>query len=92
MKKIYDWVVNIPKDKLLHILVIVVITMVSTLIFKWCGCGKLSPFYGFGVGFVFGIGKEIYDEAKGRESEAMDWAADFVTLIFVTAYSWLMMI
>lgn len=92
MKKIWDFIVNIAKDKLLHIVVLGVITATAILVFKFCGCGKLSCAYGWGVGFVFGIGKELYDEIKKKSSEAEDWLADVVSVTVVTLYSLFLML
>lgn len=65
-------------DKLLHMLVTSFIVMISTLIFKLCGCGVESVAFGWGVAFVIGIGKEIYDEATNKSSEEKDWVADLI--------------
>ena len=92
MKKIWNWLVNTPKDKLLHVLTASVITTIAILIFRYLGieCTKASA-YGWGVGFLFSIGKEIYDEIKTKSSESSDWAADAIGITYTALYSYLIM-
>lgn len=92
MKKIWDFVVNIPQDKLLHIVVLGIITSLAILSFKLCGCGTSSCAFGWLVGFALGVGKEIYDEAKKKSSEAIDWLADVSATTFVALYSLFLML
>ena len=65
-------------DKLLHILATTFIVLISTVIFKLLGCGIESVAYGWGIAFVAGMGKEIYDESKNKSSEEKDWIADLI--------------
>lgn len=92
MKKIWNFIINIPQDKLLHIVILGFITALTILAFKICGYGKPSCAFGWLVGFVFGIGKEIYDELKTRSSEAGDWLADVIVITFVVLYSLFLML
>lgn len=92
MKRIYDWFVNLAKDKLLHIILIAAITAVAIMVFKLYGCGRNSCAYGWAVGAVCGIVKEIIDELKKKNSEASDWAADLVSASVVSLYSLVVMI
>ena len=91
MKKIYDFIVSIPKDKLLHMLVEMLITMVTILVFKICGLGMDACAYGWAVGFAFGISKELYDEKKKGISESTDWLYDIVACTVVALYSLILM-
>jgi hypothetical protein len=68
MKKLYSWFINLPKDKLLHIVAISIVTMLSISLFKLAGCGLLSIAYGWAVVFAVSISKEIYDEVKKKHS------------------------
>lgn len=92
MKKLYNWFINLPKDKLLHIVAISIVTMLSISLFKLAGCELLSVAYGWAVAFAVGIGKEIYDEVKKKSSESSDWLADIVTATVVSLYSLVVMI
>ena len=92
MKKLYNWFINLPKDKLLHIVAISIVTMLSISLFKLAGCGLLSVAYGWAVAFVVGMGKEIYDEVKKKQSESSDWATDLISSIVVSLYSLVVMI
>ena len=92
INSIWDFVVNIPQDKLLHVVVLGTITRLAILLFKVCGYELMSVAYGWMVGFFIGVGKEIYDEAKKTGSEASDWAYDFVTITFVSLYSLFLML
>lgn len=93
MKKIWNWIVNIPQDKLLHIMLISVTVAVTILLLKAFGFSNIaSCCYGWGVGFALGIGKEIYDEIKKGSSEAADWAADIIANTAVCIYSYILLI
>lgn len=92
MKKIYNWFINLAKDKLLHIQLEEIITAVATIVFLILGCNKESCAYGWGVGVLFGIGKELFDEKKKGTSEAADWAADLVGATVVSLYSLIIML
>lgn len=92
INKIWDFIVSIPKDKLLHIVVLGSITAAAILVFKSMGFEKMSCAYGWLVGFAVGVGKEIYDEVKTKSSEADDWLADFLSISCVTIYSLLLML
>lgn len=65
-------------DKLLHMLAATFVVLISTVIFKLCGCGVESVAFGWGAAFVVGIGKEIYDEITNKSSEEKDWIADLI--------------
>lgn len=92
MKKIWNFIVRIAKDKLLHIQLEEMITAVAIIVFLIFGCGKESCAYGWGVGVLFGIGKELVDEKRKGTSEAADWAADLFGCTVVALYSWFIML
>ena len=92
MKKFYNWIINIPKDKLLHVDIEMLITLVSIVIFKLFGCGLESCAYGWLVGFLFGIGKEIYDEIKYKSSTSSDWFADVISCTFISICALLLLL
>lgn len=90
--KIWNFVVSIPQDKLLHFAVSAVITAIAILLFKLCGFGKESCAYGWLVGFAFGMGREIYDEITKKDSESGDWLYDAVAFTGVALYSLFLML
>lgn len=93
MKKIWNWFVGFPKDKLQHQKAIAIIASVSILILRCVGVEELtSCAYGWGIAFVFGIGKEIIDEVRKKSSEASDWAADVIADTLVVLYSYIIMV
>ena len=77
MRKIYDWIENLPKDKVLHFLVTFVISFVSCFIIckhtnsLWSGIAG-SWF----LAFAIGVGKEILDEQYHHNADEADWFAD----------------
>ena len=91
MKKIWDFVVHVAKDKLLHIVMVAVVTSVAILVCKLLGCGKEACAYGWLAGFVVGFAKELYDENKSGTSESGDWLADLIGATSVAVYSLLIM-
>lgn len=92
MKRIWNWIIHIPYDKLLHDGVMIRVTALAILILKLFGLSNIeSVCYGWGVGFIVGIGKEIYDEIKKKSSEASDWTVDIIATTEVSLFSYIIM-
>jgi hypothetical protein len=92
MKKIYDWVVKIPQDKLLHFIGSGLVTAAVIVGCKLFGCGLESVAYGWATGMVTGFGKEVYDMIKDGSSESNDWWADMAGATSSALYGLLMMV
>ena len=92
MNKIWNWIVSIPKDKLLHDSITTKIVAIAVLLFKFMGCENVDACaYGWGIGFAAGIIKEIYDELKKKSSDSLDWAADAISFTLMSIYSYLLL-
>jgi VanZ family protein len=88
LTKIYNWIINIPKDKVMHFTLSFLISLVCCSIATkytnniWYGIG-----FSWIVTFIIGMGKEICDELRYHGSEAYDWLADVIGFLVATIYS-----
>lgn len=76
--KILNWFSNLQKDKILHDDMCMNISLIAACICKLFiskECYTIVAIAWF-VGFIFAIGKEIYDEWKYKGADEADWAAD----------------
>jgi uncharacterized membrane protein YjdF len=80
MKKIIEFITSIEKDKWMHFTICLVATLLMAIIFKMCHLDKASIIcIPWGVCFLVGLGKELYDEfSKKGDSDAWDFAADMI--------------
>ena len=80
MKKIWNWLTNLPKDKILHDDMSCTISLIAACICKLFISKEWYTIVAFAwfIGFIFAIGKEIYDEWKYKGADESDWAADIV--------------
>lgn len=92
MKKIWDFIVHMAKDKLLHVVAVMAVTALVILVCKLLGCGKEACAYGWAAGFIIGFAKELWDEQRSGKSESGDWMADLVGATSVAVYSLLIMV
>ena len=80
INKIINWLANLPKDKILHDDVSCTISLIAACICKlfiskeWYIIVACAWF----IGFIFAIGKEIYDEWKYKGADESDWLADII--------------
>lgn len=80
INKILNQVTNLPKDKILHDDMSCTISLIAACICKlfiskeWYIIVTCAWF----IGFIFAIGKEIYDEWKYKGADESDWVADIV--------------
>lgn len=89
MKKIFDWFFKWDKDKILHVLLSLVISMAAAVVAKWLGCDKFDILWvAWSVGFLSGFAKEVYDEKFSDGSDSGDWCADLIgtTIGTITAF------
>lgn len=87
LKSIYNWIVNVEKDKLLHFIVMFIITLTVYTICSKITHSKVSSIgVSWFVSFVIGIAKEAYDEHKHHNAEEGDWIADMVGCVSALTY------
>jgi VanZ family protein len=87
LKSIYNWIVNVEKDKLLHytislILALTIYSIASKITHSKASAIGISWF----VSFIIGIAKEAYDEYKHHNAEEGDWIADVLGIVTALAY------
>ena len=79
MKKIWEWLISWPKDKVLHFALSMIVALVAAVVAHVCGAEKYTVLaVGWFAGFFAGFGKEIYDEVHSGSSDSTDWAADLL--------------
>lgn len=88
IKDLYNKITSIAQDKLLHINVCGLVTMVAILLCLLLDIDEyLSCVIGWVVGFVVGIGKEVFDEKKGSFFDEKDLIADLIGSNTITLYT-----
>ena len=79
MKKILDWFNKWEKDKVLHVLLSLVISLLAAVVVKAIGGDKFEVLgAAWFAGFAAGFGKEMYDKHSYGVADSADWAADIV--------------
>lgn len=87
MKQLYNKLTNVEKDKLLHFIVMFIITLITYSIASKITHSKVSAIgISWFVPFAIGIAKEAYDEHKHHDAEEGDWIADMVGCVSALAY------
>ena len=87
MKRLYNKLVNVEKDKLLHFIVMFIITLIIYGVVAKITHSKVSAIgISWFVSFIIGIAKEAYDEHKHHDAEEGDWIADMVGCVSALAY------
>ena len=87
MKQLYNKLVNVEKDKLLHFIVMFIITLIIYGVAAKITHSKVSAIgISWFVSFAIGIAKEAYDEHKRHDAEEGDWIADMVGCVSALAY------
>ena len=81
MKHLYNKLTNVEKDKLLHFIVMFIITLIIYGVAAKITHSKVS---------AIGIVKEAYDEHKHHDAEEGDWIADMVGCVSALAYCLIM--
>ena len=88
LKELWEKITSVTQDKLLHINVCGLITMAAIVCCLCIGVNScLACIIGWIVGFIFGIGKEVFDEKKGSFFDETDLFADLIGNTTVTLYS-----
>ena len=77
MKKILGWLTHWDKDKILHFLCTLLVSLIAACVAKLFGqdtwtCLGVAWF----AGFIAGFAKEIYDGIKNGSDDEQDWMAD----------------
>lgn len=81
MKKIMEWLTDIGKDKWIHFTVCLIVSLLAGIVTKSLYpnlCPAEIACVSWVVGYMVGLGKEIYDEIKTKSSGPYDWAADLI--------------
>lgn len=87
MKQLYNKLINVEKDKLLHFIVMFIITLIIYGVAAKTTHSKVSAIgISWFVSFIIGIAKEAYDEHKHHDAEEGDWIADMVGCVSALAY------
>lgn len=87
MKRLYNKLVNVEKDKLLHFIVMFIITLIIYGVAAKITHSKVSAIgISWFVSFTIGIAKEAYDEHKHHDAEEGDWIADMIGCVSALAY------
>ena len=93
IKDLYKKITSIAQDKLLHINVCGLVTMVAILLCLLLDIDEyLSCVIGWVVGFVVGIGKEVFDEKKGSFFDETDLIADLIGNTTITLYTLILLL
>lgn len=67
------------EDKQRHIMACFIIACVSAAVYYSFGSEAIDACgLGWMTAFIFGAGKEIYDEIKEKRAEVRDWVADII--------------
>jgi VanZ family protein len=91
LKSIYNWIVNVEKDKLLHFIVMFILTLAVYGVAAKITHSKVSAIgISWFVSFIIGIAKEAYDEHKHHNAEEGDWIADVLGIVTALAYCLIM--
>lgn len=81
MKTIMEWLTGIGKDKWIHFTVCLIVSLLAGIVTKSLYpnlCPAEIACVSWVVGYMVGLGKEIYDEIKTKSSDPYDWAADLI--------------
>lgn len=79
LKSFYKWLVNVEKDKLLHFIVIFIITLIIYGIVVRITNSKISAIgISWFASLLIGVSKEVYDEYKYHNAEEGDLVADAI--------------
>lgn len=81
MKKIIEWLTDVGKDKWIHFTVCLIVSLLAGIVTKSLYpnlCPAEIACVSWVVGYMVGLGKEIYDEIKTKSSDPYDWAADLI--------------
>jgi VanZ family protein len=91
MKQLYNKLINVEKDKLLHFIVMFIITLIIYGVVENITHSKISAIgISWFVSFAIGIAKEAYSEYKHHDAEEGDWIADVLGIVTALAYCLIM--
>lgn len=93
MKKILDWFKKWEKDKVLHVLLSLVVSLLAAIVVKAFGGDKFDVLgAAWFAGFVAGFGKEMYDQHVYKGADSADWAADIIGTTAGTIIAFLLVV
>lgn len=75
MKRIFDWIGQVKKDKILHFVCGMIISQIMFTIFQTAFVAWLSVLLSLACTSVIGALKEVYDKHYGGCSETKDFIA-----------------
>lgn len=86
LKSIYNWIVNVEKDKLLHYTISLILALTIYTIWH-CFDSKIDSIcWTYCISFVITLSKEIYDEYVSGTSDDKDWSADMLGILTALIY------
>ena len=86
LKSIYNWIVNVEKDKLLHYTVSLILALTIYTIWN-CFDSKIDAIcWTYAISFVITLSKEIYDEYVSGTADDKDWSADMLGIVTALIY------
>ena len=93
IKYIWNKITSTAQDKLLHINVCGLVTMIAILSCLYVGIDRyFSCFVGWEFGLVVGISKEVFDENKGGFFDKTDLVADLIGNTTITLYTLILLL
>lgn len=76
MKTLFDLIVSIPKDKLLHIIAGMIVALIAIrLSVLLIGSWWIIRLIGLSASILAGLGREIQNKVQGSKFDIMDWLA-----------------
>lgn len=77
IKKILNWASHWEKDKILHFLISMIVALFTAVLVRLLGGDAYDViWYAWIVGFIAGMGKELYDKWSYDGADDKDWGAD----------------
>lgn len=81
IEKILAFFGSIDKDKWMHFTICLIVSLLAGIeakfLFPELSAAEIAC-ASWIVGYIVGLGKEIYDEIKTKSSDPYDWAADLM--------------
>lgn len=94
IEKILAFFGSIDKDKWMHFTICLIVSLLAGIVARLLyhlSVGEIVC-VSWTVGYIVGLGKEVYDEIKTKSSDPYDWAADFLGSTFGTVIVLLLVI
>lgn len=86
LKSIYNWIINVEKDKLLHYTISLILALTVYSIWH-CFDNKINSIgWTYFICFIITLGKEMYDEYTSGTADDKDWSADMLGVLTALIY------